>query len=131
MLAPQPRPLAELGLRDLTALAECADDPDGLLTDGDICQAKSSEAYVFAGTDAAFTWDAPVTADMLLIWPALGETISGTATIDGTACPFSLTPSLPGEAVVLAFEPTSVSALELHFDEGRAGEVLLAGPAED
>ena len=129
-LAPQLRPLEELGLQNLTASANCAEDPDGLLVDGDICMAKSSEHYVFDGTDAAFTWDPPVTADMLLLWPALDQPISGTATLDGAVFPFSLTPSLPGEAVILPFEPASLVSLRIHIDEGRLGEVLLVGPRE-
>ena len=129
-LAPQLRPLAELGLRNLMPDALCEEDPDGLLRDGDTCQTVASEAYVWQGDKAHFTWTEPVMADMLLLWPALGETIRGTAVLDNRELPFELTPALPGEAAILTFETTSVSEITLHLSMGRLGEVQLLGPAK-
>ena len=128
-LAPQLRPLAELGLRNLMAEALCAEDPDGLLRDGDTCLAASSAAYVWQGSEAHFTWAEPVTADMLLLWPALGEPISGTVLLDGRELSFELAPALPGEAAILTFESACVSELVLSISAGRLGEVRLIGPA--
>lgn len=128
-LAPQLRPLAELGLRDLTALATCEADPDGLLRDGDTCQADASADYAWPGSEAGFAWDAPVRADMLLLWPAGGGAVAGTVALDGRTADFELTPSLPGEAVVLPFEPMEVSELTITLRTGRLGEVLLVGEA--
>ena len=127
-LAPQLRPLADLGLVNLTASAACGDDPQRLLTDGDICSSPSSETYIWAGDQARLTWDAPVTADMLMLWPAPGESVTGTVSMNGCDYPFSLSPSLPGEAFVLAFEPAQVSSLDIRLGEGRLGEALLVGP---
>ena len=129
-LSPQLRPLAELGLVNRMPAARCADDSDGLLRDGDTCQAAASADYVWQGGEARFTWDAPVAADMLLLWPALGEKLAGTATVDGVELPFELTPSAPGEAVVLSFPPAAVSALDIRLTTGRLGEAQLIGPAE-
>ena len=129
-LAPQLRPLAELGLVDLTAAAVCGDDPQRLLTDGDICSASSSEAYAWPGDHAQLTWDTPVNADMLMLWPACGASLAGTVSLNGCDYPFMYSPSLPGEAFVLAFEPAQVSSLDIRLEEGHLGEVMLVGPAE-
>lgn len=128
-LAPQLRPLAELGLVNLTQSAACAGDPAGLLTDGDICQSSASEEYVWQGSEARMTWETPVTADMLLLWPARGERASGTVTLDGVEYPFDFAPALAGEAAALSLEPTRVSALDIRLDAGRLGEIMLVGPA--
>ena len=130
-LAPQLRPLAELGLTNHAPAAACAEDPKGLLTDGDTCQAASSANYVWQGSQARFTWDAPVTADLLLLWPAAGAPVAGTVALNGHALPFSLTPALPGEAVILPFEPIQISELEINLDEGKLGEVMIVGKNEE
>ena len=126
-LAPQLRPLAELGLVNYMAAARCADDPKGLLTDGDTCQTKASADYIPEVKSATFTWDAPVTADMLMIWPALGESIEGTATLDGQTAAFCLEPAKPGEAVILPFEAMEVTSMEIALERGHIGEVMLVG----
>ena len=63
--------------------AACADDPQRLLTDGDICSSSASEAYVWHGDSAQLIWDAPVTADMLLLWPAGSASVAGTSDSEG------------------------------------------------
>lgn len=127
-MAKQLLPLSDLGLVNhvKTAATEAA-----LLTDGDTCQAASSAAYVYAGKEATFTWDAPVTADMLLVYPALDQAITGTVTINGThTAEFSYSPEerKPGGYALLTFEPIEVASLSLTFDcaEG-VGEVMLVG----
>ena len=129
-LAPQLRPLAELGLANCIPAARCEDDPHGLLSDGDTCQAAASADYVWQGSEARFVWKEPVTADMLLLWPAPGEPLAGTATLDGRELSFALTPSAPGEAVVLSFPSAPVSALDIQLTSGRMGEVQLIGLAD-
>lgn len=126
-LAGQLRPLGEMGLVNHMASALCAEDPDGLLTDGDTCQAASSAAYVFQGETAVFTWQNPVTADLLLLYPALGAPVAGTVSIDGESLDFALSPALPGEALILPFESQAVSELRVTLSEGRLGEVMLIG----
>ena len=129
-LAPQLRPLAELGLRNLMNDALYEDDTDGLLRDGDTCQTAASAAYVWQGEEVHFTWAEPLMADMLLLWPALGDTIRGTALLDSRELSFELSPALPGEAAILTFETTSITELTLHISTGRLGEVQLLGPAK-
>ena len=132
-LAPQLRPLADLGLINHMKTAVC-DEQTALLTDGDTCQAVSSAAYVYTGSEASFTWDTPVTADMLLVYPALDQPVSGKATFsDGTTAEFSYTPdeAKPGGFACLSFEPIETVSLSLTFDcESGVGEVMLIGKAK-
>ena len=130
-LAPQLRPLADLGLINHMRTALNEDESAQLLTDGDTCQSAASSAYVFAGSETTFTWAAPVTADMLLIYPAQNSSLSGEATINGSlTASFSLEADhAPGEAVCLAFEPASVQSLHIRW-EGQTGEIMLLGSAQ-
>lgn len=131
-LAPQLRPLADLGLTNHMLCAN-TDGQGALLTDGDTCQSASSGAYAFSGSEACFTWDAPVTADMLLLYPAQGQAVSGKVIVNDTlTAAFSQSADQePGEAVCLSFEPTAVSTLRIVFDsESLVGEVMLLGQSE-
>lgn len=132
-LAPQLRPLADLGLVNHMTAAKSDNESALLLADGDTCQSAASEAYTFSGSEAAFAWDAPVEADMLLIYPAQGRAISGQVTVNDTlTADFALEDGQkPGASVCLAFEPTEVSSLRIVFDgEASVGEVMLLGSAE-
>ena len=128
-LAPQLRPLADLGLVNHMNTAAC-DESALLLTDGDTCQSAASEAYVFTGSEAEFTWDAPVTADMLLVYPAQETALSGQAIINGSlTADFAIEAGgKPGSFACLAFDPVEISSLKLIFSENaRVGEVMLTG----
>ena len=130
-LAPQLRPLSDLGLVNHIAAAKTDEDAQ-LLADGDTCQSTASAAYVFTGSQAVFTWDAPVEADMLLIYPALGESVSGQVILnDSLTADFALESGYkPGESVCLSFAPVKVSKLEIIFSsETAAGEIMLLGKA--
>ena len=132
-LAPQLRPLADLGLANHMTTAASETENAALLTDGDTCQSAASASYVFDGSEARFTWDVPVSADMLLIYPAQGAAISGQAIInDSLTADFAMDAGAkPGASVCLSFEPTSVSSLHIILsDEGRMGEIMLLGSAE-
>ena len=127
-LAPQLRPLADLGLVNHLAVF-----PHHLLADGDTCQSASSAAYVFAEPEAVFTFDAPVSADMLLIYPAQDSAIRGKVILNDTlTADFAQDAGQkPGQAVCLSFDAVDVSSLRIVFDDGcRAGEVMLIGAAE-
>lgn len=132
-LAPQLRPLADLGLVNHMASAK-SETPDAqLLTDGDTCQSVASEAYTFTGSEAAFAWDAPVTADMLLIYPAHGKPIAGQVIVnDALTADFALDgEQKPGAFVSLTFAPTEITSLRITFSgEAAVGEVMLLGSAE-
>ncbi|MBR6028041.1 MAG: glycoside hydrolase family 43 protein [Clostridia bacterium] len=128
-LAPQLRPLTDLGLVNRMAQA-LPEEATALLTDGDTCVAETSKPYLWRGTEAAFRWETPVTADLLMLWPAPGEAVSGTVTVNGSLeAAFSLEAGgLPGAAVILPFEPVQVESLEIRLDQEAAlGEVLLVG----
>lgn len=129
-LAPQLRPLADLGLVNHMQTAHSDTENAALLTDGDTCQSAASAAYVFSGSEAVFTWEAPVTADMLLIYPAQNTAISGQVIINGSlTADFSLESGYkPGEAVCLAFEAMDVSSLNLILSaDAQVGEIMLLG----
>lgn len=129
-LAPQLRPLAELGMTDLTRLAVPTEDATSLLIDGDTCQATSSADYIWKGKQASFFWTEPVMAQMILIWAPQNTTASGKIIVNGCdEVPFTLTESRKiGEPVVLAFDPVSMKTLSLILDEdGSIGEVLVIG----
>ncbi len=132
-LARQLKPLSDLGLVNHMKTAAC-DDAAALLTDGDTCQAASSSAYVFTGSEAAFTWSAPVTGDMLLLYPALDQAITGTVTINGElTADFAYEPNAkkPGGYALLTFEPTEITSLTVTFDcAAGLGEVMLLGEAK-
>ena len=111
-----------------------ADEQTALLIDGDTCQAASSAAYVYAGNTAEFTWDTPVTADMLLVYPALDQAITGSVTVNGSmTAEFAYEPTArrPGGYALLTFEPTEITSLSLTFNcESGVGEVMLIGEAK-
>ena len=126
----QLRPLSDLGLVNHMKSAAC-DDAAALLADGDTCQSAASAAYVYPGSEASFTWDAPVTADMLVIYPAMDAPISGKVTVNGSlTAEFSYTPiaKKPGGYALLSFEPTAITSLTVTVDNGaQLGEIQLIG----
>ena len=129
-LAPQLRPLAELGKVNLTAEAVCAEDPESLLTDGDYCIRTGSAAWVWHGQELTYIWPENVTAELLIIYPAEGQTISGKIQADdGREAAFaSETGEKPGAAAMLLMEPTEINSLKIAFDkESGIGEILLIG----
>ena len=129
-LAPQLRPLCELGKRNRMGEAVCDQDPEGLLTDGDFCLRENASAWVWHGRELVYTWRESVQAELLLIYPAEGKAVSGTVRVnDSLEIPFSLeTGEKPGGMVVLPFEPAEITHLQLTFtEESGIGEILLLG----
>lgn len=128
-LEKQLRPLAEMGLKNHMKEAVCTAEHADLLCDGDTCTAAASADYVFRGTDVTMTWASPVRSDMLLIYPAAGEAIAGTVTINGLEADFACEASLTGGAAVLFFEAMDVQELTVTLTEGSGiGEIMLIGP---
>ena len=133
-LAPQLRPLREIGCRDLLRNAACEGDEQGLLRDGDTCVSDASADWLWKGTHAAFTLAEPAAADLLMIYPAPGKGLSGTVTVNGSrTARFELPEGgKPGQALILPFEALTVETLRLDFfGPAEAGEVLLIGPAAE
>ena len=129
-LAPQLRPLAETHLCNAAPLAETAGDETGLLTDGDACASPASAPWLWEGTEVTFRWSEGITADLLVLCPAPGESLAGQVTINGTrTAPFSLQPGgLPGQQLILPFAPLEITELKLSFPEKtRLGEVYVIG----
>ena len=132
-LAPQLRPLEEIGKVSLTAGAVCAEDPEGLLTDGDLCIRETSADWAWEGNVLTMTWPESVKAEMLLIYPANGQAISGKVWFNGTTeAGFALPAGeKPGMASALFFDPASVESLRIEFEQSaQIGEVMLIGPRE-
>ena len=125
-LAPQLRPLKELGLVSHLPLAACTGDPDRKLSDGDLCIADP--AYGLQDPDTAWTFDAPVTADMILIHPLPGESFSGRIILNDTWClDISVeASSTPGAGLILPFEAREITSLRLS-GTGSLAEVMLIG----
>ena len=71
-----------------------------------------------------------MTAELLIIYPAEGQTISGKIQADdGREAAFaSETGEKPGAAAMLLMEPTEINSLKIAFDkESGIGEILLIG----
>ena len=126
-LAPQLRPLSDIGAVDRIPLAACTGDKKGLLSDGDFCYTTASADWVWKNKKAAFTWEKPVSASLLLIYPAQGQRVKGRVVLNGkTVLSFEKGKSaLPGEMIILPFDTLDVERLELQMTEGRLGEIQL------
>ena len=139
-LAPQPKPLAVLGLRSLLGEAACESSLSDAapLTDGDTCVAPSSEPWLTsfgAGDWVEYRWARPVRADSLLLWAPAGQEAVARLSIDGgepIALDLAELDPLPGSALRLFFEPIGITSLRLEFDRPcRLGELMLLGPDGD
>ena len=129
-LAPQLRPLADIGKVNLAAGAVCEEDPEGLLTDGDLCLRAESAAWVWYGQELNYAWPEDVMAELLMIYPAEGQAISGKVMVNGAQeTGFALEAGgKPGAAAMLLTEPTKMTSLKIVFDaESEIGEVLIIG----
>lgn len=118
-------PLADIGRQNLALLANAP----AALTDGDTCVSVSSKAYAWQGVQADFSWPAPVTAELIQIYPA-GYMGKGTLLVNGryeTELDFSVCQDVPGGAVILPLaQPMPLSSLRISLaEEGALGEVVV------
>lgn len=124
-------PLQTLGLRNAIAEAEAdlANDPQGLLTDGDYCAAASSAAYLWQGTQARFAWEPPVWSDMMVLYFPGGQ--EGTCrlimneryTVDIDLAGIS---SYPGTNEILFFDEMEISSIRLSMGRPtKMGEIIV------
>lgn len=129
-LAPQLRPLQEIGLVNWMSQAESDTENAALLTDGDLCVSPASAAWAWEGESVSFRWQMPVHSELLILYPAAGTALKGTAVINDTLqASFDLpADGRPGQAAILPFCETSVEALELRLDSPCSlGEVQILG----
>ena len=110
--------------------AESDTENAALLTDGDLCVSPASAGWIWQGESASFHWQEPVQAELLILYPAAGAMLKGSAVINGALqASFDLpADEKPGQAVILLFSETPVESLELRLDSpGALGEVMLLG----
>ena len=128
-LTPQLRPLADIGCVSLLREAQGVGDPNWLLCDGDICLSESSASYLWHGDKVTYAWESPVRAFLLLLYPAPGERITGTAVLDGERIPFDFTSDTPGAYCRISCPEIDFSTLTLTLSRGALGEIMLIAPA--
>ncbi|MBQ9307986.1 MAG: hypothetical protein IJ229_08685, partial [Clostridia bacterium] len=128
-LAPQLRPLADIGYVNLLLEAQGVGDPNRLLQDGDLCLSESSASYLWHGDNVTYTWESPVRASLLLLYPAPGDKITGTAVLDGERIPFDFTSDTPGAFCRIPCPEIDFSTLTLTLSRGALGEIMLIAPA--
>jgi len=126
-------PLFDLGLVNQTKGAVILSDGDSaLLKDGDYCISNASVGYLWKGTEATFTWDEGVKADMLMIYPKLGSEGTGRVIINDQyvqEIDLKSAGAMPGSAVIIGFEELEISSLRLEWDSKvKLGEILVIGP---
>lgn len=124
-------PLSEIKRENLTLRASAPEE----LKDGDTCAASSSAPYAWRGRQADFSWEAPVEADLIQIFPA-GYTGKGVLTINGqyeTELLFSSCVDVPGGSVILPLaQPMMISSLRITLaEEGELGEVIVLSPEKE
>ena len=126
-LAPQLRPLKDIGAVNRIPQAICTGDQKGLLSDGDFCCTAASEDWVWKSKNAEFSWGKPVSASLLLIYPAQGQRVKGKIVLnDKVVLSFEKgRDALPGEMIILPFDEMPVSRLQIQMAEGQLGEIQL------
>lgn len=130
-LARQLRPLKDLGLVNAmkNAAVKTSSGDGSLLSDGDWCTASSDYAWMPESKGIAdIQFESPVLSDMLLIYPAYGT--GGDITVyvnENRVGNFQFeTERLPGDALILYYEKTSMTSLRLELQEGLGlGEVII------
>ncbi len=133
---PQLLPLAQIGCVSLLPQAKADDPAAALLTDGDYGISPASKAYCWriAAQGVTFTWDAPVTADSIILYPAPGATGTGVIVLDDAhtiAFDLSTLPGEPGQSLRFDFMPRQITTLRLEGsgEQVALGELLVIGPA--
>lgn len=129
--APQLLPYGLLNVMNVAPQAKVSSNgqnPEGLV-DGDYCVAPASAAYAFYGKEAKLTFDAPVMADSVILYPGPGEAAKGKLVINGAyETPIDLAAALdtPGGSLVIPFEKMALTSVELLLDADAAlGEIII------
>lgn len=119
-------PLRDIGMRNAI---QDAIGPE-LLKDGDPCVSPASQAYVWHGQQADFTWKTPCMAELIQLYPAEGCILKGTITLnDEYILPFDFADleNVPGASVILPLRnPLELHSLRITLDDnGTIGEVIV------
>jgi hypothetical protein len=101
------------------------------LTDGDYCVSPASAAYAFRGIKASMTFEKPVKADMVILYPGPEANAKGTLVINGAyETPIDLTgyADVPGGFQVIHFDAMDVTTLEMMLEsQASLGEIIVLG----
>jgi GH43 family beta-xylosidase len=101
------------------------------LTDGDYCVSPASAAYAFRGIKAGMTFEKPVKADTVILYPGPEANAKGTLVINGAyETPIDLTgyADVPGGFQVIHFDAMDVTTLEIKLEsQASLGEIIVLG----
>lgn len=67
----------------------------------------------------------------MILYPAAGKRITGTAEIDNQEYSFDFTPDVPGESCLLALHESNIITLKIKLKQGALGEIMLIGSSGD
>ena len=99
------------------------------LTDGDYCISPASKAYAFRGTNVTMTFNTPVKADTVILYPGLDTAAKGKLVVNGAyEAAFDMTAlgGVPGGNAVIHFEKMDVTSLVLVLEgEAELGEIIV------
>jgi GH43 family beta-xylosidase len=126
-------PYAMLDVKNIAPLAKITfegKNGEGL-TDGDYCISPASRDYAFRGTKVELTFDKPVKADTVILYPGPEATAKGKLIINGSyETPVDLTSyaGIPGGCQIISFDIMEVNSVQLVLDgEATLGEVIVLG----
>jgi hypothetical protein len=126
-------PYAMLDVKNIAPLAKITfegKNGEGL-TDGDYCISPASRDYAFRGTKVELTFDKPVKADTVILYPGPEATAKGKLIINGSyETPVDLTSyaGIPGGCQIISFDIMEVNSVQLVLDgEATLGEIIVLG----
>ena len=122
-LTPQLRPLKDLGLINaaLSAVISVSGGDGSLLADGDYGIQNAAFAFL-PGKEgwAELAFPSPVHSDLMMIYPAFGTAGELTVLVNGEKAAVHVFEQerLPGEALILHYEPLDIRSLRLELSGG-------------
>lgn len=123
-------PLGDIGMINAAQTARVTSDGDtALLTDGDYCISEASKDYLWRGTACAFAWDAPITSDMLLIYPQRAHKGTGRVIFNeqyAVEIDLAAIGEQPGANVPLCYAEMALTSCRVEWDQPTAvGEIII------
>jgi hypothetical protein len=126
-------PYAMLDVKNIAPLAKLTYEGENgkMLTDGDYCVSPASSGYAFRGTVAEFTFDKPLKADTVILYPGPNADAKGKLIINGAyETPVDLTSyaGVPGGCQIIPFDAIEINSVQLVLDgEASLGEIIILG----